>query len=304
MSEHELAKILQNHYGLADFTLQFLRQGGSRTYIINGQTKYFLKVIENAFSTTAYQSVSVMRFLESNGFPVPKTFLTKSGEPLLKVSTDGDEKLILLQEYIDGTEPDLMQRAEDVGHLVGQFHSLVQQYSHKLTCHDRQFFLGRYLDMLHKKQYPQVAAYEALAEQLWLQIKDQPKINCHGDLHRGNLLEDANGRIYMTDFDTVCCSPVMFDIMVMCDMTNYFHLTQTDIERTNTVYQRFLSTYQQHHVLEVHDTKSFAVWVALRHFQLQATILEIHGIDCIKDTFIDAQLQWLYDWIAASQLAL
>ena len=31
-------------------------------------------------------------------------------------------------------------------------------------------------------------------------------------------------------------------------------------------------------------------WVAIRHFQLQATILEIYGVDCIDEGFIDGQL--------------
>ncbi len=41
---------------------------------------------------------------------------------------------------------------------------------------------------------------------------------------------------------------------------------------------------------------SFPYWVAIRHFQLQATILEIHGVDCIDEGFIDGQLYWLNKW--------
>ena len=37
-------------------------------------------------------------------------------------------------------------------------------------------------------------------------------------------------------------------------------------------------------------------WVAIRHFQLQATILEIYGVDCIDEGFIDGQLYWLNKW--------
>ena len=41
---------------------------------------------------------------------------------------------------------------------------------------------------------------------------------------------------------------------------------------------------------------SFPYWVAIRHFQLQATILEIYGVDSIDEGFIDGQLYWLNRW--------
>lgn len=91
-----------------------------------------------------------------------------------------------------------------------------------------------------------------MGEKLWRRVRDLPVGNCHGDLHRGNLLEAQDGTIYLLDFDTVCRAPIMFDVMVMCDMTDYF--------------------------------------------QLQATIVEIYGIDCIDEKFVDMQLEWLKSW--------
>ena len=43
-------------------------------------------------------------------------------------------------------------------------------------------------------------------------------------------------------------------------------------------------------------------WVAIRHFQLQATILEIYGVDCIDEGFADDQLYWLNKWQDAFSL--
>lgn len=300
MSEQALLEILRTYYGLEKVTLQFLRQGGSHTYLVKGEgKKYLLKVIGTAFSNTSRQSVSIMQYLESHDFPVPRTILTRSGEALLETSIDGETRLIVIQEYIDGHEPNLEARAAEVGALVGQLHHLLERYPENLVTHDRQFFIGRYLDFLRQKKYPQLPAYEELGEILWQRVKDQPKGNCHGDLHRGNLLEDADGRIVLLDFDTVCHAPMMFDVMVMCDMTNYFHLKQADMEITKAVYEQFLSGYTRHRMLSRKELQSFAAWVAIRHFQLQATILEIHGIDCIQEGFIDAQLDWLETWTNA-----
>ena len=82
----------------------------------------------------------------------------------------------------------------------------------------------------------------------------------------------------------------------MCDMTNYFELKQEDIETTKKVYADFVSAYIRRRSLSREEVLSFPCWVALRHFQLQATILEIHGIDCIDERFIDWQLYWLNKW--------
>ncbi|MBR2750640.1 MAG: phosphotransferase [Clostridiales bacterium] len=132
--------------------------------------------------------------------------------------------------------------------------------------------------------------------------RDLPCGNCHGDLHRGNLLKSPDGKIYLIDFDTVCRAPIMFDIMVMCDMTDYFMLKPEDIELTKEVYQKFLSGYSKYHALSLEEVLSFPDWVAIRHFQLQATILEVHGIDCIDEQFIDYQLYWLNQWQESNRL--
>ena len=89
----------------------------------------------------------------------------------------------------------------------------------------------------------------------------------------------------------------MFDVMVMCDMTDYFRLKKPDIAKTEKVYERFLSAYCERRALSLAERRSFHDWVAIRHFQLQATILEIHGVDCIDNKFIDAQLEWLKSWM-------
>ena len=301
MNEQALLEILQTHYGMKNISLRFLREGGSHTYMVEGERKYFLKVIRNAFAKTSRQSVSVMRYLEAQDFPVPRTILTQSGEALLETSIHGENRLIVMQEYIDGEEPDMETRAAEVGELVGRLHDLLERYPGKLVNHDRLYFIGRYLDFLRQKKYPRLAEYEALGETLWKQVEDQPEGNSHGDLHRGNLLEDANGRIVLLDFDTVCCAPMMFDVMVMCDMTDYFHLKQSDIEITKNVYEQFLSGYRKQRPLSRKEQRSLAAWVAIRHFQLQATILEIHGIDCVSEKFIDAQLDWLKKWMEAAK---
>jgi len=300
MDERTLQEILTANYGLESPSLEFLREGGGHTYVVNSINKYLLKVIGSAFSDTAKQSVSIMRYLEENGFPVPKTILTKSGEAVFEKEAEGEKNLIVLMEYIEGDEPELEKCASQVGCLVGRFHQLMERFPEKAVPKGKEFFIGRYLEFLRKKNYPRIAEYEGLGERLWDKVKDLSLGKCHGDLHRGNLLQDADGQLFLLDFDTVCLAPFMFDVMVMCDMTDYFNLKQEDIETTKEVYQKFLSGYSRYHELSSEEICSFPYWVAIRHFQLQATILEIYGVDCIDEGFIDRQLDWLNKWQEAT----
>ena len=82
MNEMTLKDILTSNYGIESPSLEFLREGGCHSYTVTGKNKYLLKVIGSAFSDTARQSVSIMRYLEGNGFPVPRPILTKNGEAI------------------------------------------------------------------------------------------------------------------------------------------------------------------------------------------------------------------------------
>ena len=297
MNENQLLEILINQYEIEDPSLEFLREGGGHTYIVNAEQKYILKVIGAAFSDTARQSVAVMRYLEERDFPVPKTLLTKSGKAIFETLEDGEKKLVVLMEFIEGDEPDMEKYASEVGALVGRFHQLMEMCPVEPVSHGKEFFIGRYLEFLNKKNYPRLSEYKELGERLWEKVGNLPYDICHGDLHRGNLIQNAAGKIYLVDFDTVCRAPLMFDIMVMCDMTDYFNLKLEDIDITKDVYQKFLTGYEKYHALSSEENSSFYDWVAIRHFQLQATILEIYGIDCIDEGFIDGQLYWLNKWL-------
>ena len=164
MTEEKLVELLQTQYGLENVTLEFLREGGNKTYIVNGEKKYLIKVIVSAFFETAKQSVLVTRYLEENGFPVPKTILTKAGEAIVEVSggkvaesavaavedgaeygvSDGEPCLLLLQEFIEGEEPNLEEpeTAEKVGELVGKLHSLMENCQYSLFFVTNSFLSG------------------------------------------------------------------------------------------------------------------------------------------------------------------
>lgn len=301
MEENRILSILQESYDSNIVHVEFLRDSGGTTYIVNSKAqKYFLKIAGKAFLDTIRQSVDIVCYLTRCEFPVPAIIKTKSGLTMLEISEEGQEYLFVLYEYIEGKEPDLCVCCEKVGDLVGQLHKLLLAYNGELIERDYRFFIERYINILRRKNYPQTDAYADLGAKLWERVKDCPVGVCHGDLHRGNLLETADGKIYLLDFDTTCLAPRMFDVTVMCDMTDYFNLQNNDIKTTKSVYKSFLTGYTQNIDLKEMELTSFNDWVAIRHFQLQATIVEMFGIDCIDNNFIDRQLKWLESWTKLS----
>jgi len=302
MNEQILLSLLNEHYELSLTRLAFLREGGAKSYVAQGDAgKYLLKVVSPAFGDTVRQSASVMRFLTDRGFPAPKVISTAGGEAVPEIIIDGEARLLVLTEFIEGEEPELESCAEAVGELTGQLHALLAEYPGRLTVRGEQFFIGRYIDMLEKRGYAGVDAYRRLGQEQWRRLGDMPACVCHGDLHRGNLLQSPDGRLWLLDFDTVCVAPRMFDIMVMCDMTDYFCFDPAGLDTAVRVYRQFLTGYSRRIALTERERQSFFAWIAVRHFQLQATIFEIHGVDLLRSEFADSQLAWLEKMLAAAE---
>jgi spectinomycin phosphotransferase len=46
-----------------------------------------------------------------------------------------------------------------------------------------------------------------------LQAQDEPFVLCHADIHAGNVLIDAHGRLYVVDWDTLIMAPKERDLM-------------------------------------------------------------------------------------------
>ena len=296
MNNTNILDLLQKNYDISMDSLTFNRKGGCVSYIVkSGNEKYFLKIIDNAFLDTAIHSNDIQQHLIKRDFSVPKIIKTKDSSPYFVY----ENQLFILYEYIDGVEPNHDDNAEKIGKCIGRLHKLMSSYSGKLTVHNKEFFVDRYIEILRKKHYPneKLNEYIEIGNSLWNSVKDLPYGFCHGDLHRGNLLQTADNKIYLLDFDTACFAPQLFDIAVMCDTTDYFNFDTKEFKLTTDIFNRFKSEYSKYNKIDF-TVNQFYDFIALRHFQLQATIVEIYGIDCIDEKFINKQLGWIKQWRA------
>lgn len=293
MESKELLDILNKHYSYRFMSLELLREGGNATYAAYTEhEKFFVKVIGDAFSDTFIQSVGINLFLQDEGFSVPHIIMTGDKQAFV---VSGANR-IMLYDFLNLTEIDMATDAEEVGALIGQLHSLMSKYKGDLPVHDKDFYLNRYLRILSAKKYPRVHEFEQYGEQLWERVNHLPRGYSHGDMYCGNIARDTDGQLYILDFDTSCIGFPLYDLALICNRTDYFCYQQDSYEKTADIIKRLLPEYCKFNSEGVKSTSAIYDLLALYHFALQATIIEIYGIDCVDPTFFDAQLDWLQRW--------
>jgi Ser/Thr protein kinase RdoA (MazF antagonist) len=299
LDEKKILNTLLDSYNININNLELLREGGCTSYSVSGENeKYFMKIIPSAFMDTAKQSISILIYLEEKGFPSPCIILTKNGFPYIEVEETNGKTIVVLFEFVDGEEPNEGENIETIGALVGQLHSIMKHYMGNLEVHGKEFFIDRYINILKKKNYDsnKIEMFREYGDILWKRVENLPRGFCHGDMHRGNLLRTTLGKYYILDFDTSCNAFPVYDIMIMCNSTNYFDFDQKGYEKAKSMYESFLKGYTKYCSLTDMELKAFYDLIAFYHYQLQATIIEIYGLDCVDDKFLDKQLDWLMKW--------
>jgi len=289
----DILSILKEHYPVNFDKLEMMRDAGSTSYtVFSCDDKYFLRVIKPALFNTAITGADIQVFLQNKGFPVPSIIFTKENLPFVRK----DDVLLILYEFIEGNDSDPEQDAETIGALVGRLHQAMKVYPGELVKRDKHFYIGRYIEILRKKQYPRINEYLEYGDALWGKIKDLPRGYCHGDMYDGNIRKASDGKLYIHDFDTSCEGFSMYDLTLICDMTKYFDFDERNYDRSNEVFSRFVPEYRKYNSLSQAEINAYHALIAIQHFSTQATVMEIFGLDCIDGTDMDNQLEWLYRW--------
>lgn len=180
-----------------------------------GEYKYFLRITKPVLFDIAIESLNAHVFLQNQNFPVPTIIYTKDNSPSIQVNYEEGEHLFILYEFIKGKEVDQEQVVEEIGELVGIFHSVMKNYSGTLIKQDKYYYVDKYLDQMRLKQYPRVDEFAAYGNSLWEKVKDLPRGYCHGDLYSGDIHKDSDGKLCIVDFDTSCEGFPMYDPVVI-----------------------------------------------------------------------------------------
>ena len=291
----DILSILNEQYPIRFDKIELLRDGGSASYAaISGGDKFFLRVIKPAFFDTAAAGADIQVFMQNKGFPVPPVIFTTADQPYIK-SVDS---LYILYSFIEGVESNPEQDAEAIGALVGNLHAVMKEYPGGLVKRNKRFYIDRYIDILRNRNYPKADEFSEYGEHLWDNIKNLPRGFCHGDIYSGNIHKTPGGALFLLDFDTACEGFPMYDVALICDMTEYFRFDERNYSGSNNVLRRFIPEYIKHKRLSGVEINAFHDLIAMQHFSTQATVMEIFGYDCLSDAELDYQLEWLQKWRA------
>lgn len=88
----------------------------------------------------------------------------------------------------------------------------------------------------------------------------------------------------------------MYDASLICNQTHYFDFNESGYAKSKEALSRFLPGYLKHNHLSQAEIDAFFDLIGLYHFALQATIIEMYGLDCVDNAFLDKQLDWLNKW--------
>lgn len=301
LQREEILQVLNEEYPQEFVNVKFYRDGGSLSYIVKTrQEEYFLRLIRPELMETALQSIQIQVYLQNISFPVPPIIFTVKDQPYARQMRNGETCLLVLYEFISGGEPTGAD-IEGVGELIGRFHHVMEKYTGPLKIQDKYFFIDRYVKILAGKNHPLTQEYRALGDRLWEKVKNLPRGYCHCDLYRGNILKDRAGKLYVLDFDTSCNAFPMYDITLFCNETDYFAYSDEGFQKSQIWLRRFLEGYSKYRTLTEEEIDAFYVLHAVYHFQLQATIVEIYGVDCNEADFEDRQMDWMRRWLAKAK---
>ncbi len=133
----EMIQILNEYYPIKFDRIELIRDMGSTSYtVFSGNNKFFMRVIKPAFFYTAVIGADVQVYLQNQGFQVPQILLTNKRLPYVK----DEEMLLILYEFIEGSDSDSQQDAEAIGSLVGRLHQAMKTYPGKLVERDKHFY--------------------------------------------------------------------------------------------------------------------------------------------------------------------
>lgn len=176
----------------------------------------------------------------------------------------------------------------------------MEAYSGEVAEHGYDFFIKRYLDIMKMKEYQGIDKFAKLGTYLWEKVNNLPCGFIHGDLHGGNMLQDRD-KITFFDFDACAAASPVYDIATFCDATDYFDLSEDNFEngfiQTRKNVNEFLKGYETYFNLSEDEKYAVYDFIAIRHFDIQATIIDSRGLACVDEQFLDEQYLWLEKWV-------
>ena len=218
MQEALVAKAVLAAWQLEDASCAVIEEGLiNQTFLLaHGTSKYILQKLHPIFTKDVHKNIAALTaYLKKHSFSTPEIIPTVNG----KLEYEENEEIWRVLSFVEGqtfSEIKTPEQAYEAGVLVGRFHLLLSNFSHKFVqiregVHDTDKHLAL-LDkaiVSHKghRLYDDVTAlYHEIAEarKTRLDFKSLKLRPSHGDLKISNLMFDAQGKgLCLIDLDTL-----------------------------------------------------------------------------------------------------
>ncbi|WP_162265442.1 phosphotransferase [Abyssisolibacter fermentans] len=294
-----LIKILNNCYKLNFKEIYLHREMIGCVYFAkNSRKKYVLKIYRQFNTEQALQSIEVIQFLKKNNYPVVSIIPTEVGSLYIKLNIPEGQCIGILYDYIEGIEPNFSTEITNVGQQIGELHNLMIKYPNPLIKRDKEFYIDRYVAILQKLHYSSVKIkeLESYGNEIWSNIKRLPNGFCHGDLHSGNMLQTKLNKYILFDFDIVSYSYSIIDVATLSNDTGFNQLDESTYDSTKKMFERFYQGYSKKRTINDIEIAAIFDFIAVRHYELIATITECQGLNSLSQSFLDEQFEWLMKW--------
>lgn len=295
----ELLRLLNVCYGLSLEDICLHREMIGRVYYAkSGEKGYVLKLYRPFNTEQALQSISILEYLRLKDYPAVTVVPTADSSLFLELSAPDGQCVGVLYDFVQGTEPDLCAEISQVGRQVGELHRLMEQFPKDLVRRGKEFYIDRFLTILQQLEYPDARVKELsdYGREMWARIEQLPKGFCHGDMHSGNMLQTGPGVYILFDFDVSSMASPVVDVASLSNKTHFNRYEESSYEVTVQELDRFYQGYSLNRILSDAEIAAVFDFVAVRHYELIATITECQGLEGLSESFLNQQYEWLMNW--------
>lgn len=316
LSDSDLVMLLDEYYNIKNIKSLYLYRAfiGDVYFFEDDKQSYVMKIYKSIplHKKNAQNSADVMEYLLEKGIRVPKVFKNNNKLNTTTIIAPEGEREVVIVSFIDEkSESNNNDIHGIIGKQLAQMGSVMKDYPFldRLIKIDEDYIIDNFLKVMNKyfpNKKAEINFFENYGKILSKKIKElyskQPQCIgfCHGDFHNGNIIKTLDDGVAFFDFDTCGIGCNMFDIAVYCDKTEYFNLDKTKILETQKTLDVFLDGYTKVVPLSQLEIDSIPLFIALRHYELNATIpinrAHIEGTHWLNDNWIDAQYAWLKEW--------
>jgi Ser/Thr protein kinase RdoA (MazF antagonist) len=294
-----LLAILNRNYPTAVDRISLHREMIGYVYIAKSKArKYVLKLYRWFDSDNALRAIDIIQYLSNHDYPVVSIVPTGSGGTHITIPTPQGQCVAVLYDYIDGVEPNIDIELMSIGQQVGRLHNLMKKFPEPLLRRGKAFYIDRFVMILRELEYNprRVDEIETYGRELWDSLKRLPAGFCHGDLHSGNMLQPGPNIYVLFDFDVASCTCSVIDAATLCDGSNFNHFDESAYDQTLRLFERFYGGYSKESAISQVEAAAIFDFIAIRHYELIATITRCQGLDSLSTPFIDEQYDWLMKW--------